>query len=182
MSSPGVAARRYATALADVVVVRGEAHQVKQELVEWQAMINDSTQLQEIFHNPTLPYEQKRNVLDALIAHTRVRPTTANFLQVLLQNHRLIELQEINERFRQELDKRSGMTSAFVTTAHPVQESVRQVLRKRLEELTGSQVQIEFSVDEELIGGVVTRIGSTIYDGSVRTQLEEIKNRLIGER
>ena len=182
MSSQGVAARRYATALADVVIARNEAREVQQELADWEAMVSGNAQLLEVFRNPTVPYEQKRNVLSALIKRAGVRPSTANFLQVLLQNNRLAELKEINERFGQELDARSGVVSAYVTTARPLQESMQQALRAQLKQLTGREVRIEFSVDEELLGGVTTRIGSTVYDGSVRNQLEQVKHRLIGER
>ena len=174
-------ARRYAAALADVVTERGEARPVQEELSAWELMMQGNPDLLEVFRNPTIPYEQKRNVLNALIARARVRPTTANFLQVLLRNHRLPELHEINGRFAQELDDRSGVVAAQVTTARPVAAGVGESLRERLSQLTGRQVRLQFAVDEELIGGMVTRIGSTVYDGSVRTQLQQIKQRMAGE-
>ena len=92
-------ARRYAAALADVVIAQGEAREVQEELNTWAQMMEDNSTLLEVFRNPTIPYDQKRNVLNTLITRTRVRPTTANFLQVLLQNHRLSELNEINRKF-----------------------------------------------------------------------------------
>jgi F-type H+-transporting ATPase subunit delta len=174
-------ARRYAAALADVLAARGEARQVQEELSAWEKMIQNNAQLQEVFSNPTIPYEQKRKVLSALIARTRVRPITANFLQVLLQNQRLTELGEVNKRFAQVLDERSGIVSAHVTTARPVPESSQQALRTKLASLTGKQVRLSFATDEELIGGLVTRIGSTIYDGSVRTQLQQVKEKMAGK-
>lgn len=174
-------ARRYATALADVVLARGEAREVQEELSAWEQMMRDNAQLMEAFSNPTVPYEQKRKVLSTLITRTRVRPTTANFLQVLLQNHRLAELGEVNKRFAQVLDERSGMVSAEVTTARPVPETSQQALRAQLAALTGKDVRLNFTTDEELIGGLVTRIGSTIYDGSVRNQLQLVKERLAGK-
>lgn len=174
-------ARRYAAALADVVVTRGEARQVQEELSAWELMMRGNPDLLEVFRNPTVPYEQKRGVLNALVARTRVRPTTSNFLQVLLRNHRLPELHEINRSFARELDERSGVVLAHVTTARPVPSNVQESLRARLAGLTGRQVRLQFAVDEELIGGIVTRIGSTVYDGSVRTQLQQIKQRMAGE-
>jgi len=174
-------ARRYAAALADVVIAQGEAREVQEELNGWAQMLEDNSGLLEVFRNPTIPYEQKRNVLNTLIARTRVRPTTANFLQVLLQNHRLSELKEINQRFASQLDERSGVVSAQVTTARAVPESTKETLRTRLGTLTGKKVRLQFAVDEELIGGIVTRIGSTVYDGSVRTQLQQIKQKMAGE-
>ena len=174
-------ARRYATALADVVMARGEAQEVRQELDAWASMIQSNDQLMEVFRNPTIPYDQKRKVLSTLIARTRVRPTTANFLQVLLQNQRLAELGEVNKRFAQILDERSGVVSAQVTTARPVPQSSQDALRAKLVAMTGKNVRLSFMTDEELIGGIVTRIGSTIYDGSVRNQLQQVKDRLVGK-
>jgi F-type H+-transporting ATPase subunit delta len=174
-------ARRYAAALADVVIAQGEAREVQEELNIWAQMMEDNSGLLEVFRNPTIPYEQKRNLLNTLIARTRVRPTTANFLQVLLQNHRLSELKEINERFALQLDERSGVVSAQVTTARVVPEATKETLRAQIGTLTGKKVRLQFAVDEELIGGIVTRIGSTVYDGSVRTQLQQIKQKMAGE-
>jgi F-type H+-transporting ATPase subunit delta len=144
-------------------------------------MMQANEQLREVFRNPTVPYEQKRKVLTALIARSRVRPTTANFLQVLLQNQRLADLGEVNKRFAQVLDERSGVASAEVTTARPVPESSQNALRAKLSKLTGKDVRLSFKTDEELIGGMVTRIGSTIYDGSVRNQLRLAEEKLAGK-
>ncbi|HYH85973.1 MAG TPA: ATP synthase F1 subunit delta, partial [Pyrinomonadaceae bacterium] len=102
-------------------------------------------------------------------------------LQVLLQNHRLADLSEINRQFVQELDRRAGVVNAQVTTARPVSSEMQEALRARLAEVTGSKVRLEFGVDNDLIGGVVTRIGSTLYDGSVRGQLQQIRRKMIGE-
>lgn len=180
MSAQAVA-RRYAAALADVVTTRGESREVREELSAWDTMMRTNAQLMEVFSNPTIPYEQKHNVLSALIKRTRVRPTTANFLQVLLQNQRLAELGEINKRFAQVLDERAGVVSAQVTTARPVPEASQEALRANLASLTGKDVRLSFTTDEELIGGIITRIGSTIYDGSVRNQLQQFKERLAGK-
>ena len=175
-------ARRYAAALADVVTARGDSQEVREELAAWEEMMRTNAQLLDIFRHPTIPQEQKQRVADALIERTRVRPTTANFIRVLLQNHRLADLGEINRHFVQELDRRSGVVTAQVTTARPVGTQEQENLRAKLGALTGSRVRLEFDVDEELIGGVVTRIGSTVYDGSVRGQLQQVKQRMIGEQ
>jgi F-type H+-transporting ATPase subunit delta len=169
-------------ALADVVTERGEAQEVRDELAAWAALMRSDAQLHEVFRHPTIQHEQKRGVLDELIRRTRPRATTANFLKVLLQNHRLAELDEVSEQFAQELDRRSGIVTAHVTTARPLGPDAQEALRRRLSELTGSSVRLQFEVDGELIGGVVTRIGSTLYDGSVRGRLRQIRQKMIGER
>ena len=96
-------ARRYAVALADVVMSRDEAREVREELSAWEEMMRENPQLPDIFRHPTIPYDQKRGVLGELIKRSRVSPTMANFLQVLLQNHRLADLSEINRQFALEL-------------------------------------------------------------------------------
>ena len=142
--------------------------------------MRENATLLEVFSNPTIPYDKKQNVLSALIAKAKVRPTTANFLQVLLRNQRLAELDEVNKRFAYVLDERAGVMSAEVKTARPVPAAAQEVLRSKLAAMTGKNVRLSFETDEELIGGIVTRIGSTIYDGSVRNQLERAKAQLIG--
>ena len=179
MSSRAVA-RRYAVALADVVLSRGEAQEVREELASWDELVRSNAQLLEVFRHPTIPYERKRGVLEELISRTRPRPTTANFLKVLLQNRRLADLSEVNAQFAQELDRRSNVVTAQVTTARPLPPDAQEALRAKLGSLTGSTVRLQFEVDEGLIGGVVTRIGSTLYDGSVRGQLEQMKQRMVG--
>jgi F-type H+-transporting ATPase subunit delta len=175
-------ARRYAAALADVVTERGEAQEVRDELSSWESMTEANPQLLEVFSHPTIPHEQKRALLNELLSRARVRPTTANFLQVLLQNHRLGDLSEVNRQFAQELDRRANVVTAQVTTARPIRQDEQDALRAKLSQMTGRHVRLEFEVNEDLIGGVVTRIGSTLYDGSVRGKLEQIRRRMAGAR
>jgi F-type H+-transporting ATPase subunit delta len=173
-------ARRYASALADVVLQRNEAREVQQELVTWAEMIRSNANLREVFANPTIGLDQKRKVLNKLIEIAKPRPTTVNFLKVLVQNQRLTELDEINRKFAAVLDDRAGVVAARVTTARPVAAETQRTLQTKLRDLTGKSVRIEFDTDPEMIGGLVTRIGSTIYDGSVRNQLEQIKEKMAG--
>jgi len=173
-------ARRYASALADVVLERGEAREVQEELVAWEKMFQASPMLPEVFRNPTIALDKKRAVLNKLIERAKPRPTTANFLKVLLQNQRLTELGEINQKFTEILDVRAGMVAAIVTTARSVPENAQQQLHAKLLSLTGKKVRIDFTTDPDLIGGLVTRIGSTVYDGSVRNHLQLIKEKMAG--
>lgn len=182
MSISGAVARRYAVALTEVVTAHGEAREVQEELSAWEEMTRSNPMLLEIFRNPTIPYEQKRRMVTELIRRTRMRPTTANYVLVLLQNQRLADLEEINKAFAQELDRRAGVVTAEVTTARPLAPQTQESLRARLAQMTGSKVRLKFALDSELIGGVVTRIGSTIYDGSVRNQLEQVRQRMSGEQ
>ena len=173
-------ARRYASALADVVLERGEAREVQEELLAWEKMFQASPMLQEVFRNPTIALDKKRAVLNKLIERAKPGPTTANFLKVLLQNQRITDLSEINKKFAELLDERAGMVAAIVTTARSVPENAQQELHAKLLSLTGKKVRINFMTDPELIGGLVTRIGSTVYDGSVRNHLQLIKEKMAG--
>ena len=167
-------ARRYGAALADVAILRGEQQKVKAEIESWASMIDGNAQLKEVFANPTIPQDQKRRLLKELIAKTRVSETTAAFLQVLLKNQRLAQIKDIAERYGQILDQRSGVVAAHVTTARSVSEDQKNALREVLGKLTGANVRLEFETDETIIGGLVARIGSTVFDGSVETQLQRL--------
>ena len=173
-------ARRYASALADVVLERGEAREVQEELTTWERLFQSSENLREVFRNPTIALDQKRAVLNKLIERARPRPTTVNFLKVLLQNQRLTDLDAINRKFAEVLDVRAGMMAATVTTARSVPEEAQRQLQATLSTLTRSKVRVNFATDAELIGGLVTRIGSTVYDGSVRNHLEQIREKMAG--
>ena len=172
-------ARRYATALADVVGKSGETETVKSELKTWEDLMNANSQFQNAFANPAIAHLSKEKVLDGLLAKTKPTKTTANFLRVLLRNSRLTELRQINEKFAAVLEERSGVVAAEITSARPLSDGERAELQASLAKLTGKLVNLNFEIDENIIGGVVTRVGSTVYDDSVKTQLENLKTQLI---
>ena len=174
-------ARRYATALADVVTKTNETDAVQAELKTWEELINVNADLQTAFSNPAISQANKEKVLENLIEKTKPAKTTANFLRVLLKNSRLTEIGEINEKFSSVLEERSGLVSAQITSARPLSENEKAEFKINLEKLTGKQINLNFETDEKIIGGVITRIGSTVYDGSVKTKLEELKHQMIGK-
>jgi F-type H+-transporting ATPase subunit delta len=174
-------ARRYAAALADVLLAGGSPRDVQDELIAWESMIQSSELLQEVFSNPTVAYQEKRSLLEELIKRTKVQQPTANFLRILLKNQRLTELGEINKRLALVLDERSGVMAAQVITARPVAEEIKKTLYGRLATMTGKDVRLSFAIDETLIGGMVTQVGSTVYDGSIRNQLRQLELKLAGK-
>jgi len=176
--SSQTAARRYASALADVIMKGGEEVAVRGELYEWERMISANDALLEAFSNPTVAYEQKQAVLEELITRTKIRPTTANFLRILLKNQRLAELPQMNAKLDEILDERTGIISAEVISARPVPDATKTSLGQKLTQLTGKKARLSFNTDESLLGGIVTRIGSTIYDGSIRNQLNRLRDEL----
>jgi len=172
-------ARRYSAALADVVLSSGDTDVVKAELASWGELFQQSSDLQTVFSNPAITHANKENVLEGLIAKIKPSKTTANFLKVLLQNGRLADLGEINERFTTVLEERGGRITAEITSARELPAGERAEFEKNLERLTGKQVSVNYAINKDIIGGVVTRIGSTVYDGSVKTKLENQKEQLV---
>lgn len=172
-------ARRYANALADVVTKNGETEIVKNELSQFQQIMTESPQLGEVFRNPAVPADQKSRVLETLIGRTKPAKTTANFLRVLLRNARLGDLSAVNERFAAVLEERGGMVTAEVMTAQALSAEQQAALQTKLQGVTGKKVNLNFKINPDIIGGVVTRIGSTVYDGSVKNQLEQLREQMI---
>lgn len=172
-------ARRYASALADVVVKNGDTENVQTELRQWETMIVSNRDLLEVLGNPSIQQESKEKVLESLIARANPTKTTANFLRILARNGRLTDIAEINQKFASVLEERSGGVSARVTSARPLSAMQQSEIKTNLEKMTGKRVSPTFAVDDTIIGGVVTRIGSTVYDGSVKTQLENLKQQMI---
>ncbi len=172
-------ARRYSTALADVVLKLGDTETVKNELVMMGELFKKNSDLQIVFGNPAIAHANKEKVLDALIAKAKPSKTTSNFLKVLLQNGRLADIADIGDRFGTILEERSGVVSAEIISARELPADERAEFEKNLEKITGKKVNINYAINKDIIGGVVTRIGSTVYDGSVKTKLENLREQLI---
>jgi F-type H+-transporting ATPase subunit delta len=177
MSATAVA-RRYADALADVALERNAVDQIEGELRGFAELVRSSAELQQLFASPIISQANKSKVLEALIARLKPGELTANLLRTLLRNHRLQHVREVYEQFGRVLNQRRGVVVAKVTSAAPITDSERARLDSKLRSLTGKHVEFEFETDPSLIGGVITRVGSVVYDGSVRTQLQQIKQKL----
>jgi F-type H+-transporting ATPase subunit delta len=175
-------ANRYARALADVITERRETNEVVSELDLFAGMMRQYEQLREVFASPVLPLERKRAILNELLARLKLRPTSNNFLHLLLNNSRLHELDQMLRALSRELDARTNIVSAEITTAREIGEQEKSMLRDKLKGATGKEVRLRFHTDPNIIGGIVTRIGSLIYDGSIKNQLAQMKRSLVGSR
>lgn len=173
-------ARRYGSALADVVLKNNEAEAVAAELKAWEKLFTANPELSLAFGNPAIGHMAKERVLEELIRRAKPLRTTANFLRVLLKNNRLIHLAAINQRFAAILEERRGVIPARIIAARELSDAQRNGLRAALEHLTGKSVKLDFRVEEEIIGGVIARLGSTVFDGSVKTKLRELHTQLVG--
>lgn len=181
MRLPRRIANRYARALADVTEARGESAEVRDELEQFARVFAPGTAAHRVFDAPTVPLAEKQKALEAVIGRARPRQTTANALRVLHKNHRLAHLEEIVEAYRDELDRRAGVVAARISTARPLAEDLCASLVNALERATGRRIRPEWRIEPDLIGGVRAQVGSTVFDGSVRAQLDALRERLAAD-
>jgi F-type H+-transporting ATPase subunit delta len=175
-----VAANRYARALIDVLYPE-KAEAGLQQLQEFLALLNEQPGARRFLENPTTAGERRKRLLKEVFDAFNMDRRVANFIGILVDRDRLPDLEEIIETYQKFLDERLGIVPARVTSAHSLDVSQQRELAARLERATGKQVRMEVAVDPSLIGGVIAQVGSTIYDGSVRGQLQAFKSRLVEE-
>lgn len=173
-------ARRYAEALADAASDQNVLAEVGAELHVFAGMVASSKELEYTLASPAIGTVDKMKVVEALVFATGAHVLVANLLRLLAQNNRIHYIRLIDTAFAEEVDERSGIISAGVTTAKPLSADEQGVLSARLSAMTGKRVKLEFATDDALIGGVVTRIGSKIYDGSIRAKLDAVKRQMSG--
>lgn len=169
----------YARAFADVVFAgRLDPDKTLQEAQTVTGLVMSSKDLREVWEAPSISAEQKRAVLDAIVARGGFSRTVRNFVAVLIDHRRINLVAPIVKQFEQELNQRMGFTEAEITSAHELNQADRSTLEARVEKVTGKKVRARYSLDESLLGGAVVKVGSTIYDGSVKGQLERIRQAL----
>jgi F-type H+-transporting ATPase subunit delta len=175
------AAARYARALFDVVLrERGELEWAGRDVTSFADLLAANDALSRDLSNPAIPPARKRAVVEALLAQAGgiMRPVS-RLLVLLADKDRLSLVPEIAEAYQQRLMDHQKIVRAEVVTAVPISPDRRRALEQGFARATGRQVQLSARVDPAIIGGAVTRIGSTIYDGSVTTQLQRMKERLV---
>jgi F-type H+-transporting ATPase subunit delta len=178
-------AARYADALADVVTAPDSAVRPQDALAQLQAFdaaLRSSADLHNALMTPAVPASRKKAVVGRLGEALGLSRVARNFLFVLIDHRRMAGLAEILQIFEKTIDERLGFARAEVTAARELTEAQRAALNPELERLAGKRIRMRVSVDEALIGGVVARIGSTVYDGSVRGRLHSLERRLTAER
>ena len=175
-----VAANRYAKALIDALYP-AKAEAGLEQLRTFEAVLNQQPQARQLLENPTVPAERRKALLIEIGQAAGFSPEIRNFIGILIERNRLEILDEIVTAYEKFLDERLGVVRATVTTAHPLEDAQRDELAATLAKATGKRVRMTVSVDPELIGGAVARVGSTIYDGSLLQQLESFKARTTTE-
>ena len=173
-------AARYARALADVVLsARIAPDQVNKQLSDFLTTLKESTDLRLALFNPALPVDVRVKVIDALAPRLGLSHEVRNFLAVLLRHERMNAIEEIVAEFRAEMDRRQGISEVEVISARRLDADERHQMEQQVARLAGTQVRARFEEDNGLIGGAVVKIGSTIYDGSVRGRLNRMKQELM---
>jgi F-type H+-transporting ATPase subunit delta len=172
-------ASTYARAFADAVF--SGHHDPDKTLQQAQAvaeLVAGSNELRAVWETPSITAEQKRAVLDAIVARQGISRPVRNFLAVLIDHRRINFLGPVVKQFEQELNQRRGFIEAEIRSARELNPAERSALEAQMEKLTGKKVRARYSRDESLLGGAVVKVGSTIYDGSINGQLERIKQAL----
>ncbi|HTF70565.1 MAG TPA: ATP synthase F1 subunit delta [Edaphobacter sp.] len=175
-----VIALRYAHAFASVVVSQKvDAEAAQQQLGDFRATFEGSRELREVLSDPAIAREQKLKVLDAIAGRIGMVPQVRNFIAVIMDHDRLANLGEILDEYHAVADEESGLSEAEIVSAHVLNAEDRSALEAQVAKLAGGRIRATYSEDASLLGGAVVRIGSTVYDGSIRAQLERLKQRLV---
>ena len=175
------ASLQYATALADIALEQGAAEPVKKQLADFGAAYAESAELRNILASPAVERLTKHAVLEKLTARMGASRIVRNFLFVVADHQRTHLLPEIQQTFEAVVRRRQGVAEAEVTSAAELTAAQKTALQQTLERLTGKKIQAKYSLDAGLLGGAVVRIGDTIYDGSVRNRLNQMRARLSAE-
>src|ERR1035441_6512005 len=169
----------YARAFADVVTsAHLDTAAIDGQLNDFVGTWQRSPELREVFENPAIPALQKVAILDKLNAKLGLQKELRNLIAVLINNDRIAHVEEVVTAYRAELQERQGIRQAEIVTARELSEQERGSLVAGVGKLAGSQIQASFKLDSSILGGTVVRIGSTVYDGSVRGRLERLREAL----
>jgi len=171
---------RYAHAFASVAASsRLDVAAAQQQLDDFSKTLAGSRDLREVLMNPSIANEQKLKVLDAISGRIGMFPQVRNFIAVIMDHQRLAELDEILGEYHAVADEAAGMAEAEITSALPLNGQDRAELEAQVAKLAGGRVRTTYLQDATLLGGAVVRIGSTVYDGSIRAQLQQLKQKLV---
>ncbi len=170
---------RYARAFVDVVFDKKlDTNKTIEELRALAGLVEPTPAVRTVWESPSVPAEQKRAVLDQLVSRLGASKMTRNLVAVLIDHRRIAALPEIARQFQEELNARLGIADAQITTARELAEDEKRALEQQITALTGKKVRAEYRRDQSVLGGAVVKVGSTIYDGSVKGQLQRLKEQL----
>lgn len=177
----GSLAKRYAKALAEVAAEAESLESVGAELELVAGLWNTEPAMAALFSNPGVLLRDKTKTLTILARQLQLSPLVAKFLDLLLARDRLQALPGIARIYTDLMNKRLGRVQAAVTTAAPLAADLMETLGRRMGEALGKTVLVEPRVDPAILGGIVVQVNSTVYDGSLKTQIGQLRERLLRE-
>jgi len=172
------AARRYARALFGLADDTGSVAQIRGELARIAALFESDPALRSALFRPLHPVAERRAVLRSLCERLSLSATVRNFFAYSIDQRRLVDFDAIRSEFEALADAAAGLVKARVVSATPIDDAQRARLQSALAERTGRNVELDVSVDPSLIGGVVASVGNVVFDGSLRTQLQQLQDTL----
>lgn len=178
MTNRGIA-KRYARALFDVAAKEGDPSAVERNLVAFADLLNAHPSLQQILTNPAVPTPRKRDIVSDVVKASDLQPVVKKLLIYLAERDRLQVLPDLLSAYRDRLMDHLKIVRAEVTTAIALPDDRVRAIERSLAQATGKQVTVSTHVDPNILGGVVTRVGSVVYDGSLVRQLQRMKEELI---
>ena len=176
----GTAAHRYAKALFSLAQDDHRHREVRAELENLGSLIDGSRELRDAMLTPLHPADERKAVLRAISSQANVSTLVQNFISYLIDQRRLIDFSAIVAAYGELADEAEGMVIAEVVSASPLDDRRKDRLRRALSERTGQEVRLEVEVDPSLIGGAVAKVGDLVFDGSLRTQLGQLRSTLTG--
>ena len=175
------ASLQYANALADIALAQGAADRTLKQLVDFGAACAASPELRNFLASPAVPRSAKQGVIEKIAARTSASKIVRNFLFVIVDHRRTHMLPEIISAFQDVIRRRQGIAEAEISSAVELSAAQKKRFAESLERLTGKTIQAKYSLDPALLGGAVVRVGDTIYNGSVRNRLNELRALLATE-
>ena len=178
MISTGIT-RRYAEALISIGLEEDSCEKFESELTRISNLFNENTELKSVLYSPVYPIQNKKGILKEIIKRLEISKNTENFLSLLIDKKRIEFLPHILKRYGEMLDQIVGRVRAKAIVAKSVPEELVSKLKESLEKYSGKKVLLEIQEDPTIIGGVITKLGNIVFDGSIRTQLEKVKKSII---
>lgn len=176
-----IAARRYVKAVRELSEEAGTLDALLDQLQTMASLLEESAELKQLLVNPSVSHKVKLSVFDEIGKLADLNDTVLGLMRLLIRKSRVELLGDIIEEYQAQENERKGVVAMQVTTASALTDDLKEQLRRQFEESTGKKVELNAAVDAGLIGGMVARIGGTIYDGSIEHQLNLIQQRL-GEK
>lgn len=172
-------ASTYARAFADVILkAHLDVERAVAELRSVATLLNESSDLRQVWENPAIPVEQKRRVLDVIAQREGISKQVRNLVAILIDHRRTHFLNAVIRQLEKELDARMGFAEAEIISTRELDETEKREFEQQVAKVTGKKIRAHYSRDASLLGGAVVRVGSTVYDGSVKGQLERMKEAI----